>query len=503
MDTAVQGLLLLASSAWAVPLGLLIGMFIGAIPGLSGSGMLAVLLPVLITLPPEIGLIFAISLYAGGEVGNSYPAIILNMPGDGSGVLTAAEGHPMMLRGEGGIALGMATTASMVGAAIAGIATLTATPFLSTVALRFSSVEICIVVLFGLVTIAQISSGGLAKGLLFGFLGLLIATTGTDPMWGSFRGTFGSVYLYDGIPVIPVLIGLLAFSEVLLAMERGVEQPKVANVQITLGAIWEGFLRTIRLPFTLARSSVTGILVGIVPGAGTTIASFLSYQQALSLASAEERRRFGKGATSGLVAADCGNNACVGGTLVPLLTLGIPGSSAGAIMLVIMGYHNLNVGPRLFSTNGDIAYAVLWSQFLAAVLILAMGTIIAWFAYRLALIPVKTMIPVISVFCLLGSFATNQYVFDMGLMLLFGVIGYFAKKQGYPVIALLLGIILGPVFESHLNRGLRMGFGSPEIFFTRPLAIFLWVLLAAMLIIPPLLRRYRRRDDDVREIPLD
>ncbi|ESR26616.1 tripartite tricarboxylate transporter permease [Lutibaculum baratangense] len=494
MEHAIQGLLLLLPAAWAVPAGLMAGMFIGAIPGLSGSGMLAVLLPVLVTLPPEIGLIFSISLYAGGEVGNSYPSIILNMPGDASGAITATEGHPLMLRGQGGQALGMAVTASMFGAMLAGVATLSATPMLAQVALKFSSVEICIIVLFGITAIAQISGGGLLKGLLFGFLGLLIATTGTDPMWGSFRGTFDIVYLYDGIPVIPVLIGLLAFSEVLLAMEAGVENPKVdRSIRITLASLWEGFVTTIKLPFVVLRSAITGILVGVVPGAGTTIASFLSYQQAISLAPPEERKEFGKGSKRGLVATDCANNACVGGTLVPLLTLGIPGSSAGAVMLVIMAYHNLEVGPRLFARHGDIAYAVLWSQFLAATLMFVIGSVIAWFAYRLALIPVKVLIPVVAVFCLIGSFATNQYVFDMGIMLLFAVIGYVAKKQGYSVVALLLGVILGSVFEAHLNRGLRMGFGSPEIFFTRPLALFLWALLLAMLFGPLIWNQVKKR----------
>jgi putative tricarboxylic transport membrane protein len=492
MDMAYQGLIVLLSAAWAVPTGLLIGIFVGSIPGLSGSGMLAVFLPILITLPPEVGLIFAISLYAGGEVGNSFPAIILNIPGDASGAVTAAEGHPMMLRGDGAKALGMAVMASMLGAMLAGIASLSAAPFLATVALKFSSIELCIIIMFGLAAIAQISEGGLIKGLLAGSFGLLIATTGTDPMWGTFRGTFDIIYLYDGIPIIPVLIGLLGFSEILRMMEESIENAKVkGDTTVRLRDIWEGFVIVLKMPFVVLRSATTGVFVGIIPGAGTTLASFLSYQQAISLATPEQRKLFGKGSARGLVAGDCANNACVGGTLIPLLTLGIPGSSAGAIMLVIMGYHNLEVGPRLFISHGGIAYAVLWSQFLAACFMFIMGTALAWFAYRLAIIPVKILIPIIMVFCMVGSFATNQYVFDMGIMLLFGLIGYLAKKFDYSVVALLLGVILGPLFEAHLNRGLRMGFGSPELFFTRPLALLLWGLLFLMLFGGPLLRFLR------------
>jgi len=495
MELAYGGLILMLGAAWAVPLGILIGMAIGAMPGLNSSGMLAVLLPLLILLPPEVGLIFTISLYAGGEVGNSFPAIILNIPGNASSAVTAAEGSPMMARGEGGRALGLAVMASTLGAFGGGVLILIATPLLSNVALSFSSVEISIVVLFGLTAIAQISSGGLAKGLLAGFLGLLMATVGTDPMWGTFRGTLGSVYLLDGIAIVPALIGLLAFSEVIRMMQgdtSGISLPKA--IVFKFKEMVGGFLETLKMPFVVIRSGITGMIVGIIPGAGTSVATFLAYQQAVAAAAPERRGMFGKGSPEGLVSADCANNAAVGGTLVPLLTLGIPGSSASAIMLVIMAYHNLEIGPRLFSVNGDIAYAILWSQLFSGLLIIVMGSALAAYAYKLALIPVRLLIPIIAMFMLIGSFGANGYVFDMWLMLGFGIIGYLMKRYDYPVVALLLGLILGSLFEGHLNRALRMGFGSPELFFTRPLALFLWALLALVVVGPALMRMIRRKD---------
>lgn len=494
MDLAFQGLFIMLQVAWAVPLGIMIGMAIGAMPGLNSSGMLAVLLPMLILLPPEVGLIFTISLYAGGEVGNSFPSIILNIPGNASSAVTATEGAPMMMRGEGGRALGLSVMASTLGAFGAGIMTLAATPFLSSVALKFSSVEICIVILFGLTAIAQISSGGLAKGLMAGFAGLLLATVGTDPMWGTFRGTMGYVYLYDGIPIVPALIGLLAFSEVLRMLTQDMSGVMLKNqVRFRFADLMAGAREVLRMPVVVGRSGITGLIVGIIPGAGTSVATFLAYQQVIAAATPEQKKQIGNGSPEGLVAADCSNNAAVSGTLVPLLTLGIPGSAAAAVMLVIMAYHNLELGPRLFSINGDIAYAVLWSQLFAGALIFVMGSFLAMFAYKLALIPVKILIPIVAMFMIIGSYGANAYVFDIRVMLLFGVIGYLMKLYDYPVVALLLGLILGGLFEGHFNRGLRMGFGSPEIFFTRPIAILLWVLLAMMILGPPLLRMLRNR----------
>lgn len=493
MSGVQDGFMLLLSVMWVVPLGLLVGMFVGALPGLNSSGMLAVMLPLLILMPPEIGLIFTVSLYAGGEVGNSFPAVMLNIPGNASSAVTAIEGYPMTLRGEGAKALGICIMASTLGAVIGGLAAITAAPVLANFALRFSSVEIAIVIVFGLVAIAQVATGSLLKGIMAGALGLLVAAIGTDPIWGQFRGTFDSVYLYDGMPVIPVLIGLLGFSELLKIIENGAEKPKAQTLtSIGLQGIVSGFKSVLRKPLDWIPASATGLIVGIIPGAGSSVASFIAYQQSMAMAGEDDRKAFGNGSEKGLIAADTANNSMVGGSLVPLLTLGIPGSSSMAVMLVVMGYHNLQIGPLLFQNHPELAYAVLLSQFVASIFMLVIGTCLAWFAYRLASVPVNTFLPVVAVFCLIGGFAQNQYVFDMGIMLIFGVIGFVMKKNGYSVIALLLGVILGSLFEGHVNRAIMMGQGSFEIFFTRPLALLLWGLLFITLLGPYLVRWLRR-----------
>lgn len=497
MEDATAAFFTILQLSWLVPIGVFVGMFVGAMPGLNASGMLAILLPLLVSLPPEMGLVFGVSLYAGGEVGNAFPSIMLNIPGDASAAVAAIEGYPMMLRGEGSKALGLSIMGSTLGAVFGGFVSLLMAPMLSLVALKFSSVEICIIILFGLVAIAQLSAGGIVKGLMVGALGMLLGTTGTDPMWGQFRGTFGIPELYDGLSIVAVLIGLLGFSEVLKMIEEGVTQPKATEQKsIGLQGIFEGFRETFRRWVVVARSALTGLLVGLIPGAGGTVASFLSYQQALSFASPEEKKLFGKGSTDGLLAGDTANNSQIGGSIVPLLTLGLPGSSATAVLLVVMAYHNLDIGPRLFTSNGDIAYVVIWSQFSAALVLFIMGTVLALFAARLAYVPISSLLPIIVVSCLIGAFGENQYIFDMGLMILFGVVGYLMKTYNYPVTALLLGVILGPRFESHFERGLKMGFGSPELFFTRPLALLLWALLLLTLFGGPILRRLRERPED-------
>ena len=496
-DIAVEGFYLFLANSWVVPVGVLIGMFVGAMPGLTSSGTLAMLLPVLMVLPPEQGLILGISIYAGAEMGNSFPSVMLNIPGTPGGAVTAFDGYPLMQKGLAARALGICIMSSTIGALIGGVAAITLAPLIARVALGFGPAEICIVVLFGLTVIAQLSAGGLAKGLLAGFFGLLLATTGTDPTFGQFRGTFDIVYLFDKLPIIAVLVGLLGFSEVMVHAEKGLrsllaDDVKVPDADVGIRGILTGFVDTLKRPIEVIRAGAIGLGIGAMPGAGASVATFVAYQQSIAFAPLERKKTYGKGAFEGLIAADTCNNAVVGGALVPLLTLAIPGSGSMAVLLVVMVYHGLYVGPRLFQFNGDIAYAVLWSQFAAAFFVLVIGTGIAYFAYRAALINLRIIIPVIAVFCLLGGFARNAYVFDMGLMLAFGCLGFIMKKHGYPVVAILLGVILGPILEANFMRAFRISFGELDIFFQSTISQVLWSLFALTFIAPPLMRLMKR-----------
>ena len=480
----LEGFQVFLANIWVVPLGVLIGMFVGAMPGLTSSGTLAMLLPILMALPAEISLMLGVSMYAGAEMGNSFPSVMLNIPGTPAGAVTCFDGYPMMLRGEASRALGICIMASTIGALDGRHrrdypcpedrprrVALRAGRDLHRDPLRSRDHR-------------PAFRGGLARGLLAGFFGLLLATTGTDPTYGQFRGTFDIVYLFDHLPVVAVLIGLLGFSEVLMHAEKGFARlvdsagRGTASGVVGWAGIVQGFRDTVRRPVEWIRASVIGVGIGAMPGAGGSVATFVAYQQSVAFASPERKKSYGKGAHEGLIAADASNNAMVGGALVPLLTLGIPGSGSMAVLLVVMSYHGLYVGPRLFTFSADIAYAVLWSQFLAAAFVLAIGTVLAWFAWRVALIRLAYIVPIVSVFCLLGGFARNGYVFDMGVMVVFGVLGYVMKKHRYPVVAMLLGVILGPLFEENFMRAWRMGFGEFDIFWESRIALVLWTLFA-------------------------
>jgi putative tricarboxylic transport membrane protein len=497
-DALFEGFQLFLSNIWIVPLGVLIGMVVGGMPGLTSSGTLAMLLPVLLVLRPELGLLLGVSIYAGAEMGNSFPSVMLNIPGTAGGAVTAFDGFPLMKQGKAAWALGICIMASVIGALIGGLASLSLSPQIAAVALAFGPAEICIVILFGLAVIAQLSSGGLAKGLFAGLFGLLLATTGTDPTFGTHRGTFGIVYLFDRVPIIAVLVGLLGFSEVLVYVEKGLSRllkpgDDLPTHQIGLAGIFSGMKETLKYPWELLRGGAIGVGIGAMPGAGASVATFVSYQQAVAFAKPGRKEMFGKGAPEGLIAADVTNNAVVGGALVPLLTLGIPGSGSMAVLLVVMSYHGMYVGPRLFQFSGEIAYAVLISQFFAAGFILVIGTVLAFFAYRVALLNLKMMVPIISVFCLMGGFARNNFLFDMGVMVAFGVLGFIMKRFKYPVVAMLLGVVLGRLFEREFMRAWRIGLDSPDLFFTSAIAQLLWGLFIFTFVGPPVIRYIRRK----------
>ncbi len=496
MDISVimGGFELMMANLWIIPIGVMGGMVVGAIPGLSPPNALAIMIPVLVVFPPEIGLTLCIALYAGAEMGNSFPAVMVNIPGTAAAAVTSLEGYPLRTKGKAARALGICIFGSTLGAILGGMASITSAPLLGKLALTFSATEICIIVLFGISLIAQLSAGGVIKGLLAGFVGLMLATTGTDPVWGQQRATFGTPYLFDGITVVAALVGLLGFSELLIIAERFTgKKSETAQTEVGFEGILRGFRDVVVRPFQVLRAGLIGIGVGLIPGAGGSAASFVAYQQAYAFAKRDAKPYFGKGSYEGLLAADVSNNSMVGGALVPLLTLGLPGSATMVVVLVIMQYHGLEIGPRLFERHGELAYALLWSQFIAAPFILVFGTILAWFAYRVAYISACYLVPVIGIFCIIGGYARHQYMFDIGLMLGAGVLGYFMKKHQYPVIALLLGLLLGHYFEGNLFRGLKMGFGSPSVFFERPASIVLWLMLVGVLFGPPLYQWYRNR----------
>ena len=485
MDVTFAYLFDLMLAHWHITfIGVFVGILIGATPGLTSSNSTAIMLPFILTLSPATGIIFVISMHAGAQMGNSFPAVLLNIPGTPSAVVTTMEGYPMAVRGEASRALGICIFASVAGALIGGLVSLLTIPYLASVALKFSPVELTIVVLFGIVIIGQISSGGVWKGLLSGFFGLMVATSGPDPMWSQYRGSFGIVYLYDGIPIISCLVGLLAFSEVFNIIANMEKKSELLQQKISFRGMLRGMKDVLVRPVEMLRSAAIGLIVGAIPGAGASVATPIAYQQSMSFSSKEDRKMFGKGSVNGLMAADVTNNAMIGGAMIPLLTLALPGSSTDAILLVALSYHGLAMGPQFISLNGDLAYAALISQFAAAFFIAICGLFLAYIMARVVNIRMAILIPIIAVLSFIGGFAETQLTFGIWVMVVSGIIGFYMKKYKYVPLAFVLGLVLGGKFEANLFRGYRLGHNSFSIFFESNIAIALWILLALTIFLP-------------------
>ncbi len=472
-----------------IAIGVAIGVVAGALPGFGASNTLIILFPLTLHMDVNAALILMTALFVGVRFGGAMPAILINVPGTASGAVTALEGFPMSKLGLGGMALGVALAASAIGSFASGLIAITAAPAIARAALEFGAPEIFALALFSIVMVGQIAGEDRIKGWFAGAAGLLIGSVGVDPMWGTERGTFGFIELFDGIPVIPALVGLYAVAEVMeiAQRQRGDIGHVVAITKLAISerarGILEGARFALKRPADLLRSTAIGSLIGALPGAGANIASFLSYQQAVTFSpDAEDQAKFGKGNPRGIVASESADNACASGALVPMMSLGIPGSSSTAVLLLVMTAHGLNVGPRLFAEHTVTAYAMLGAIPIAAILLLFLGFAASFVASSLTQIPQPIIAAVIAVFALAGAYAARYLMFDVYLAVAFGCLGYIMRREGYPPQAMLIGIILAPVVEANFFIGLRQGFGSPAIFFTRPVAIAIWVVMLASIV---------------------
>ncbi len=461
------------------------GIVIGAIPGLTATMAVALLIPVTFGMDPVVGLSMMGGVYSGGMYGGAISSILLSTPGTPAAAATAFDGYPMTRQGQGGTAIAVATVASFWGGIVSTFALLLLAPLLARFALRFGPPEYFLLALLGLASIVTLTSGNLLKGLISGVLGLVIASVGMDPINGYIRFSGGMVELYEGVSFMPALIGLFSISQIL-------ELTAESRIVQTLGAD-PSSLKKASIPAglggTILRGGLIGTIVGILPGAGATIAAFISYNFAKQFSSDPDS--FGKGNPHGVAAAESANNGCVGGSLVPLLTLGIPGNSVAAALMGGLMIQGLVPGPELFSRFGAVTYGFILSLFLANICFLIMGLYGAPLFARVAMVPNSLLIPVITVLSVVGSYAINNSLFDVWLMLAFGIGGYFLHRAGFSLGAIVLGLILGPIAELGFGQSLIISQGSPVIFFNRPICLVLWVMVAILLF--PVLTRTPKR----------
>lgn len=478
---------------WAIIPGMLIGLAVGILPGFSAQNTLIILMPLMLTMSVEAGTAFMIGLYCTTQLGGGIPAILFNMPGEGGAAATTLDGYPMTRKGQAQQALVCCFAASAFGGLVTTLATLALLPWLSQLGMYFKSVEMVVVMVFGLTLIAAVASHDLFKGLIAGFTGLMFGAIGADPVFGTARATFGFLELYDGVPLIPALIGLFAISEALEMLEQEtvvqadkLDEAKKADWSDTIDGMWI----MLRYWWQTVWTSMIGLIVGILPGAGSTVAAFMAYHYSKLLSKTPEL--YGTGHPPGVIAPESANNGVTSGTLIPVLALGIPGGTTGAIMMVVLTYHGLVLGPRLFIEKPQIAYGVFVQMavcyFFMAVMILPL----ARYMSRVVWVPTKFLVPMILSLVAVAAFSEREYVFDMGLALVFGVIGYVARKTRYEVTAMLIGVLMGPLLETYLLRALRIGQGDWTVLFSSTLGNILWVMVALSLILPWI--RSRRKE---------
>lgn len=451
----------------------IVGIIVGALPGLTATMSIAILVGLTYGMPRDLCFSIIMGVYVGAIYGGSITAILINIPGTGSAAATALDGYPLALQGKANFAIGMTRTASIFGTLFGMLMLLTIAPLLARIALLFTSVEIALLALFGILVSGFVAAEDLKiKGWIAAFLGMIVASIGVDDLHGYFRFTYNIPMLMAGISFVPVMIGVFGIPQVLDNLKL-VLPPRIRQTGRMIPR-WREFSRYIRLSL---QSGVIGTGIGIIPGAGEDIGGWMSYFAAK--ATSKEKEKFGKGSTEGIIAAETGNNAAIGGALIPLLTLSIPGSPPTAVLLGALLLQGIRPGPMLtFEFPGFIQEmgAIL---FLAAILLFPCGIMVAKFFIKSLDIPPKILMPIVAVLSVIGAYAVNIRISDIRVMIIFGIIYFFLFKLKYPVAPFVLGVILGPMIDENLRRAFWVHGGLMPVL-TRPVALILFIGLLTM-----------------------
>jgi len=459
----------------------LIGLIIGALPGLTAT--MGVALMTTLTLKMESGeaLLILICTYVGAIYGGSRSAILLNIPGTPASAASCLDGHALAKQGLAGRAMGIATSGSILGTWIGMFFLALFTPILGEMALKFGAYEFFWLAVFGVVISGNLTGTDPLKGWIAGFIGLFIAAIGQEGMYAYDRFTFGNHDLSGGIALIPALVGVFGFAEVLSVMK---DKPQKFIIN-TFDTVIPKIRDVVQYWRTIIRSGLIGTFIGIVPGVGEDVAAWSSY--AAARRASKEKEKFGKGSVEGLMAAETGDNACVPGAVIPVLTLAVPGSAPAAVLLAAMLIHGVRPGPLIMVENPQFVYDVVAMMLFASIGILIYGLLLTKLLVKILLVPRALIMPVIFVLCAVGSYAIAQRPFDILVMLVFGMIGLVMRGQNYPMAPLVLGIVLGDLLDKSLRRGLTLSDGDLTPFFIRPISfvMFLLVLLTVLMNVPP------------------
>jgi putative tricarboxylic transport membrane protein len=461
--------------------GVIMGILIGALPGVGPPSGVALLLPLTFGMSPTSGIIMLAALYAGTMYGGTITSVLINTPGESASVVTCLDGYQMALQGRAGPALGIAAIGSFIAGTFGVVLLMLVSPALARWSLSFGPPETFALMLLGLTTVTLLTGDNPVKGYISMVLGLMIAMVGFDIISGDARYAFGIPEMMDGIDFLPVAIGLFGLGEVL----AGAEAPKgqaIPDARYGLRQLMPDARDWARSRWAIVRGTVLGFFVGVLPGAGPTIATFMSY--ALEKKISKHPHEFGHGAIEGVAAPESANNAAATGAMVPMLTLGIPGSATTAIMLGGLMMWGLRPGPLLFEKNPEFVWGLIASQYIANVMLLVLSTAAIPLFVRALRVPYAILMPIIIIFCITGAYSLKNSVWDVGQMLVFGVLGYAMKKLGYSPAALTLALVLGPLAERALRQSLIISDAGLGIFFMRPIAAALTIAALAAVIVP-------------------
>ena len=478
--------MLLPQNLLAICMGGLWGIIAGALPGISTSMGVVLLLPFTYSMSPITAFTMLVSAYCGGITGGSITAVLFGIPGEPSAVPTVMEGYSLAKKGHAAHALWVFILASAIGGIFSVFVMMAATPVIANFALRFGPPEYFALTILGLSVVSGLSGGSVLKGMISCLFGIFLATIGTDGITGSERFTFGTTILLGGINFVTAMVGLLAVSEVFIEEEQPFKEVKGSAEYRGLRQELPKFSEYKENWSILTKSSIIGTIVGALPGAGATIASFLAYGEAAR--SSKHPERFGNGAIDGLMATESSNHASTGGSMTTLLALGIPGSNTTAMLVAAFMIHGLQPGPLLLTQRPDIIYGIFVAMLLTNIFLVALSVIGVRLFLQLNRLPYSVFSAVIMILCVIGAFGLSNSVDDLYVMFAFGVIGYGMRKFGFPIAPAVLGLVLGDLAELSLRRSLLLSLGNPLILVSRPLSAIL-LIFAAVSILYPLFKK--------------
>ena len=475
-------------------MGVLIGTLVGVLPGLGPVAAMSLLLPTTFHLSPVSAVIMLSGIYYGAMYGGSTTSILVNIPGEAASVVTCLDGYQMARKGRAGVALGMSAFGSFIAGTLSIVGLMLLAPALAEVALKFGPPEYFCLMLLGLVIVTFLAGSSMPKALLMAAFGLFLGLVGMDIMTATPRFTLDMYFLMDGVGLVPVVMGLFGVSEVLLNVESKLKR-QIFETRI------EGLLPNRKdwrdSIWPILRGAVVGFFLGILPGGGAVISSFVSYGMEKKLS--KHPHKFGSGVIEGVAGPESANNAAAGGAFIPLLTLGIPANAVMAMLLGALTIYGMQPGPMLIKQHPDLFWGVITSMYIGNAMLLVLNLPLIGIWVKILRIPYEVLFPLILLFCLIGVYSLNNNVGEIGLMLFFGGVGYLMKKFNYEAAPLVLAMVLGPMMENALRQSLIMASGSGAIFFTRPISLVV-VLMVFALLLAPMLPWVRKRREVIAEI---